>query len=71
MTSANGSLHGPMDIDLWVRYLQERAAQCVRLARDCPDPATAGRLHILSIDLIEKAAELETLRQESATLRGQ
>lgn len=44
-----------------VSYLREQAQRCVRLARDCPDAQTSHALEALSLDLMEKAAELDEL----------
>jgi hypothetical protein len=40
-------------------YLREKAHYCAALARKCTDITTARALEALSIELMEKAAELE------------
>lgn len=42
-----------------VRFLREHAQTCTRLARDCPDRATAHGLEEVAISLAAKAEELE------------
>jgi hypothetical protein len=51
---------------IWVdaSYLREQAHRCVRLARDCPHKQTAHELEAIGIDLMQKAAELDELRQD-------
>jgi hypothetical protein len=43
-------------------YLREKALYCVALARHCPDLTTSHALEALGVELMEKAAELETTR---------
>jgi hypothetical protein len=45
-----------------IRYLRETAQTCTRLARACPDQATAHGLEEIAVDLMAKAKELEDLR---------
>jgi hypothetical protein len=45
-----------MDI---VKYLRGLAQTCIRLARACPDSATAHGLEEIATDLMVKAQELE------------
>jgi hypothetical protein len=42
-------------------YLRHIAVQCVEIARECSDSTAAQKLETLSIELAEKAAQLETL----------
>jgi hypothetical protein len=42
-------------------YLRHLSTRCTRLARDCYDPAVTKELEIISIELVEKAQNLETL----------
>jgi len=51
---------------IWVdaSYLREQAQRCVRLARDCPHTPTAHELEALGVDLMQRAAELDELRQD-------
>ena len=42
-----------------IRFLREHAQTCTRLARDCPDRATAHGLEEVAISLAAKAEELE------------
>jgi len=42
-------------------YLRHIAVQCIEMAKDCPDPSTAEKLQSLSIELAEKAEQVETL----------
>jgi len=51
---------------IWVdaSYLREQAQRCVRVARDCPHKPTAHELEAIGIDLMQKAAELDQLRQD-------
>jgi hypothetical protein len=42
-----------------VRFLREHAQTCTRLARDCPDRATAHGLEEVAISLAAKAEQLE------------
>ena len=44
-------------------YLRAQAERCVRLARICPDQATAHELESLATDLMAKAAEVQALHQ--------
>ena len=44
-----------------VQYLRATALTCMRLARVCPDPATAHGLEEVAVDLMAKAAELADL----------
>jgi len=44
-------------------YLRAQAERCVRLARICPDQATAHELEALATDLMAKAAEVQELHQ--------
>ena len=43
-------------------YLREKAQYCVALARRCPDLPTSQALEALGVELMEKAAELESDR---------
>jgi hypothetical protein len=43
-------------------YLREKAQYCVALARGCPDLTTSQALEALGVELMEKAAELESGR---------
>ena len=43
-------------------YLREKAHYCVALARGCPDLSTSQALEALGVELMEKAAELESDR---------
>ena len=54
------------DID----YLRGCAQRCASLARDCRDIATSQALEELSIELMEKAAELDQLTGNDLELRG-
>jgi len=47
-----------------VKYLRELAQTCIRLARVCPDPATAHGLEEIATDLMVKAQELEQAYRE-------
>jgi hypothetical protein len=49
-----------MQID--TAYLREKAHYCVALARRCRDSTTSHALEALGVELMEKAAELETTR---------
>jgi hypothetical protein len=51
---------------IWVdaSYLREQAQRCVRLARDCPHTPTAHELEAIGVDLMQRAAELDQLRQD-------
>jgi DNA-binding CsgD family transcriptional regulator len=51
----------PMDLAAFVdaSYLREIALQCVTLARNCPHLRTAQALEGLSVELMERASELE------------
>lgn len=40
-------------------YLREQAHRCVRLARQCPHLPTSHELEAISVELMEKAAELD------------
>ena len=42
-----------------IQFLREHAQTCTRLARDCPDRATAHGLEEVAISLAAKAEELE------------
>ncbi len=42
-----------------VTYLRGTAEKCTRLARKCPDVATAHELEAIAVDLMAKAQELE------------
>jgi len=42
-----------------IKYLRDIAQACTRLARACPDVATAHGLEEIAIDLMAKAKELE------------
>lgn len=44
-------------------YLRAQAERCARLARICPDQATAHELEALATDLMAKAAEVQELHQ--------
>jgi hypothetical protein len=46
-----------------VEYLRQLALTFIRLARDCPHSPTAQELEALAADLMEKAKQLEELRQ--------
>ena len=54
-------------VPISANYLRERAQKCVRLARDCPDRQTSHELEALSIDLMEKAAEVDALLADLAS----
>jgi hypothetical protein len=54
------------DID----YLRGCAQRCASLARDCPDIATSQALEELSIELMDKAAELDQLVGNDLGLRA-
>ena len=43
-------------------YLREKAQYCATLARDCPDVTTSHALEALGVELMEKAAEIESHR---------
>jgi hypothetical protein len=43
-----------------IKYLRDTAHTCTRLARACPDAATAHGLEEIAIDLMAKAQELES-----------
>jgi hypothetical protein len=43
-----------------IKYLRDTAHTCTRLARACPDVATAHGLEEIAIDLMAKAQELES-----------
>ena len=43
-------------------YLREQANRCIRLARQCSDRQTSYALEVMSIDLVEKAAEWEKMQ---------
>jgi hypothetical protein len=43
-------------------YLRDKAHYCVALARRCPDLSTSQALEALGVELMEKAAELESDR---------
>jgi hypothetical protein len=42
-----------------IRYLRDMAQVCTRLARACPDLATAHGLEEIAVDLMAKAKDLE------------
>jgi hypothetical protein len=42
-----------------IKYLREIAQTCTRLARGCPDTATAHGLEEIAVNLMTKAHELE------------
>ena len=44
-------------------YLRAQAERCVRIARICPDRATAHELEALATDLMAKAAEVQELHR--------
>ena len=50
--------HARMLVD--AQYLRDQAAHCAALARTCPHRKTAQALEALGMELMEKAAELET-----------
>ena len=52
---------------IWVdaTYLREQAQRCARLARDCPHRPTADELEAIGFELMQKAAELDQLRQDN------
>jgi hypothetical protein len=54
-------------------YLREKAHYCVALARRCPDLPTSQALEALGIELMEKAAALESdrLLADSTIQNGQ
>ena len=54
------------DTRVWpdASYLRQQARRCVELSRECPDEATARALEALSVDLLEKALELELLQEQ-------
>ncbi len=43
-----------------IQYLREIAQTCTRLARGCPDVATAHGLEEVAVGLMAKAHELES-----------
>jgi len=49
------------DLSLNASYLREQAQRCVRLARDCPHLPTSHQLEAISVELMEKAAQLDAL----------
>jgi len=49
------------DRPIGVSYLREQAQRCVRLARDCPHLPTSHALEAISVELMQKAAELDEL----------
>jgi hypothetical protein len=49
------------DMSLNASYLREQAQRCARLARDCPHLPTSHQLEAISVELMEKAAELDEL----------
>ncbi len=42
-------------------YLRHIAVQCIDMAKECSDSNTAEKLQSLSIELAEKAEQVETL----------
>jgi hypothetical protein len=59
-SGSNKSLRAIMTIDM-TNYLRALAQTCIRLARSCPDRATAHGLEELAADLMKKVEELEEL----------
>jgi hypothetical protein len=45
-------------------YLRQQARRCVSLSRECPHEVTARALETLSVQLLEKALELELLQEQ-------
>ena len=43
------------------QYLRHLSTRCSRMARDCYDPAVTKELEIISIELVEKARNLEAV----------
>jgi hypothetical protein len=43
------------------KYLRDLAQTCIRLARVCPDSATARGLEEIAADMMMKAQELESI----------
>lgn len=48
-------------------FLREKAHYCVALSRRCTDLVTARALEALGVELMEKAAELESERSLTAS----
>jgi hypothetical protein len=44
-------------------YLREQAQRCARLARDCPHLPTAHELEAIGVELMQRAAELDDLKE--------
>jgi hypothetical protein len=42
-----------------IQYLRDMAHRCVRLARNCRDDQTADELEDMSVEIMEKASELD------------
>ena len=51
--------NGTAPMHVTAQYLREQAHHCVALARACPHLSTAQALEALSVELMEKAAEVE------------
>jgi hypothetical protein len=45
-------------------YLREQAQRCARLARDCPHLPTANELEAIGVELMQRAAELDDLKED-------
>ena len=45
-------------------YLREQAQRCARLARDCPHLPTAHELEAIGVELMQRAAELDHLKED-------
>lgn len=52
-------------------YLREQAQRCVRIARQCPHLSTSHELEAMSVELMEKAAELDELWADRQTEHNQ
>jgi len=57
----------PVDL---VTYLRQMAEACTRLARTCPDQATAHSLEAIAVDLMAKAGELESEQRIDPIVAG-
>ncbi len=62
----NGSLAADDDTRVWpdASFLRQQARRCVSLSRECPHEVTARALETLSVELLEKALELELLQEQ-------
>jgi hypothetical protein len=45
-------------------YLREQAQRCTRLARDCPHLPTAHELEAIGVELMQRAAELDHMKED-------